>query len=79
MTTSIKSRPADTLRDYDDVIEGDCPTCKHGPWPLTDEGRVPQHDRRRPGKGHVNCVGAYRPAVNTRVRPYVFVEGVVFL
>jgi hypothetical protein len=76
VTTSTK--PSGTVLDHEDDIEGDCPTCGHGPWLIDGDRRVPAHDQRRNG-AYAPCPGANEPASNQRPRPYMYVEGLVFL
>lgn len=76
MTASTKRRG--TVLDHEDGIEGDCPTCGHGPWLVDSNQRVPTHDRRHNG-AYAPCPGANEPASNQRPRPYMYREGPVFL
>lgn len=60
------------------VIEGDCPSCGHGPFPLTDAQQVPEHTRTDRGRIR-RCPCSGWLARNPRLRPHFYVEGVRFL
>lgn len=75
MSTATRTRP---LVDTEQVMEGDCPGCPTGPWPLNDGLQVPTHDRAVPG-GRRRCPCSGWLARNPHPRKPFYTEGVRFL